>query len=128
MQVQPTLQAVSTGQTAPKPAPGQPETPGAGEAKPAEVTKPPAPPAKPASGLSPAPTPLKKGAAAPAETVASTSSHGTWPDPSTKEALVQRLLQGEQAQALAQETGIPAQRIEAWRDAYLKDGKQGLLQ
>jgi membrane fusion protein (multidrug efflux system) len=128
MQVQPTLQAVPTGQTVPKPAPGQPETPGAGEAKPGEVAKPPAPPAKPAPGPSQAPTPLKKGAAAPAETVASTSSHGTWPDPNTKEALVQRLLRGEQAQALAQETGVPAQRIEAWRDTYLKDGKQGLLQ
>jgi hypothetical protein len=57
-----------------------------------------------------------------------TASHGAWPDPATREALVQRLLQGEQAQSLAQETGIPVQRIEAWRDAYLKDGKQGLVQ
>jgi membrane fusion protein (multidrug efflux system) len=99
-----------------------------GRERPAEATKSSEPPAKPAPGPPPAPTPAKKAAASPAGGAASTSSHATWPDPYTREALVQRLLRGESAQALAQETGIPAQRIEAWRVAYLKDGKQGLLQ
>jgi len=52
----------------------------------------------------------------------------SWPDPNTREALVQRLLRGESAQALAQETGIPAPKLEAWKDAYQRLGKQGLVQ
>jgi membrane fusion protein (multidrug efflux system) len=128
MQVQPTLQAAPAEQSAAKPAPGQPGTPGAGAAKPAEALRPPGPPAKGAPAPVPAPTPPKKGAAAPAAMVVPASSHGAWPDPDTREALVQRLLRGERAQALAQETGIPAPQLEAWKDSYQRRGKQGLVQ
>ncbi len=128
IQVQPTLQAASAGQTAAKSAPAQPGTPGTGETKPAEASKSPGPPAKPAAAPPPAPAPAKKGAAAPAARVVSASSHGVWPDPDTREALVQRLLRGEQAQAVAQETGIPAPQLEAWKDSYQRLGKQGLVQ
>ena len=123
--------AGTPGQPAPAAKASAPEKAAApAEAKPAEATKSPGPPAKPAPAPPPAAAPAKKGAAAPAATVrvVSTASHGAWPDPDTREALVQRLLQGEQARSLAQETGIPAPQLEAWMAAYMRDGKRGLQQ
>jgi membrane fusion protein (multidrug efflux system) len=123
--------AGAPGQPAPAAKASAPEKAAApAEAKPAEATKSPGTPAKPAPAPPPTPAPAKKGAAVPVERarVASTESHGDWPGPDIREALVQRLLRGESAQALAQETGIQAPKLEAWKDAYQRLGKQGLVQ
>jgi hypothetical protein len=43
-----------------------------------------------------------------------------------KEEVVMRLLRGESLDLLARECGQPAGRISAWRDEFLRAGREGL--
>jgi len=43
-----------------------------------------------------------------------------------KERVVLRLLRGESLEAVAREEGVPAQRLVAWRDAFLAGGRENL--
>jgi len=44
----------------------------------------------------------------------------------TKEALVLRLLRGEDMQTVSREAGLPLHRLSEWRDAYIAAGLESL--
>ena len=43
-----------------------------------------------------------------------------------KEALVLRLLRGEDMQTVSREAGVPLHRLNEWRDVYLAAGRESL--
>jgi membrane fusion protein (multidrug efflux system) len=133
MLVKPMMRAMTAEPARPKPAEARTPDAKPGNTKAAEA-KGAAPPrsatpgvaSKPISPRKPSDPPVA-GAAKPSEPSAAPPSARTdSPSPDRKLELVLRLLRGESAEAVSQESQVPASELERWRTAFLAAGRRGL--